>query len=130
MQISEKEQDQQAIDISGTNPKTCIQCGKCSGSCPVAKHMDLLPHRVVWELSQGRISKVQQSNTPWKCLSCFACSARCPKSIDPAALIEAVRLSIIRKQGENRIKADDIPALMDENMPQQALVSIFRKYAK
>lgn len=130
MQISEKEQAQHAIEISGTDAKTCIQCGRCSASCPVAKHMQMLPHRVVWELSQGKIAKVQQSNTPWKCLSCFACGARCPKSIDPAALIEAVRLSIIRKQGENRIKADDIPALLDANMPQQALVSIFRKYAK
>lgn len=130
MQLTEKEQAEQALTISGVNASHCIQCGRCSASCPVAQHMDILPHRVVWELSQGKIAKIQNSNTPWKCLSCFACSARCPKSIDPAALIEAVRLGIIRKQGENRIKADDIPALLDENLPQQALVSIFRKYAK
>lgn len=130
MQLNEKEQAQMALDISGVKAKNCIQCGKCSAACPVAKHMDILPHRLVWDLSQGKITRLQQSNTPWKCLSCFSCSARCPKSIDPAALIEAVRLSIIRKQGENKIKADDIPALLDDNLPQQAMVSIFRKYAK
>ena len=36
----------------------------------------------------------------------------------------------VRKAGANRLVADDIPAALDEEMPQQAIVSAFRKYTK
>ena len=92
--------------------------------------MDILPQRFVWEILNGRMDALITSNTPWKCLSCFACSARCPRGVDPAKLIEAVRLTIIRQQGSNRLNVDEMPAQIDEKMPQQALVSAFRKYNK
>lgn len=130
MQLTEKELAQHIIEISGVKAKNCIQCGKCSATCPVGEHMEILPHRVVWELNQGHVKNLQAANTVWKCLSCFACSARCPRGLDPAALIEAVRLSIVRAQGANKIKPDDIPAMVSEHTPQQAVVSILRKYAK
>ena len=50
--------------------------------------------------------------------------------MSPAALIESVRLSVIRQQGENGIIAEGIPAYIDEKMPQQAIVAAFRKYNK
>ena len=39
---------------------------------------------------------------------------------------------VIRKQGANHLKPDDIPALAaaDEALPQQAIVSALRKYSK
>ena len=92
--------------------------------------MSILPHRFVWELMNGRLNTLAQSNTLWQCLSCFTCSARCPRGVDPAKLIEAVRLSVIRLQGENRLNVDALPAAIDEMMPQQALVSALRKYNK
>ena len=52
------------------------------------------------------------------------------KVVDPARLIEAVRLSVIRQQGANRLNIDKLPAAIDEMMPQQALVSALRKYNK
>ena len=38
--------------------------------------------------------------------------------------------AMIRQQGKNYMKPTDIPALLDEKMPQQALVSAMRKYSK
>ena len=75
---------------------------------------------------------LMNSESLYKCLTCFACVDRCPRGVEPAKLVEAVRLEVIRQQGKNRLKADDIPAIVnaDENIPQQALVSAFRKYAK
>jgi hypothetical protein len=35
-----------------------------------------------------------------------------------------------RKQGANRMKAEDVPCMLDENTPGQLLVSAFRKYSK
>ena len=65
-----------------------------------------------------------------KCLSCFACVERCPRDVKPAKVIEAVRVSVLRQRGETMLSADDMPELLDENMPQQLLMSAFRKYKK
>ena len=130
MHITEQQKAQEALRIAGANAQNCIQCGKCSASCPAAFKMDILPHRFVWELLQGRINSLQQSKSIYKCVSCFNCTNRCPRGVDPAALIEAVRLSVIRRQGGCALKPDDVGSLLDDNMPQQALVSAFRKYNK
>ena len=70
------------------------------------------------------------SESIYKCLSCFACLERCPRNVEPSKLIEAVRVAVIRQQGMNYMKADEIPAKLDDKMPQQALVSALRKYSK
>ena len=130
MHLTEKEQIEEILLMSGVDVSQCMQCGKCSAACPAGARMDILPQRFVWEILNGRMNALLDSNTPWKCLSCFACSARCPRGVDPAKLIEAVRLTIIRQQGANRLNVDEMPAQIDENMPQQALVSACRKYTK
>lgn len=81
-------------------------------------------------VEKGKIKELMKSKSIWTCLSCFACVERCPRNVEPVKLIEAARLSVIRRQGENHLKADEIPALLDENIPQQAIVSAFRKYSK
>ena len=47
-----------------------------------------------------------------------------------AKLIEAVRLAVIRQQGMNHLAPEQIPALLDDELPQQAITSAFRKYRK
>jgi heterodisulfide reductase subunit C2 len=130
MQINEKEQATEIVRRSGTDISKCMQCGKCTAACPAGYKMDIQPHRVVWELINEHVDILQKAVTPWKCLSCFACAERCPRGVSPAALIESVRLSIIRQQGENCIAVEEIPAYIDEKMPQQAIVAAFRKYNK
>lgn len=130
MQIREMEEAADVLRISTVKAENCMQCGKCSAACPAGARMDILPHRFVWELMNGRVSLLAKSGTLWQCLSCFACSARCPRGVDPARLIEAVRLTVIRRQGANSINVDELPQVIDENMPQQAIVSALRKYNK
>ena len=55
---------------------------------------------------------------------------RCPRQVEPARLVEAVRLKVIRQAGKNHLLPDQIPGLLDPDMPQQALVSALRKYGK
>ncbi|MFR5103245.1 MAG: heterodisulfide reductase, partial [Christensenellaceae bacterium] len=66
----------------------------------------------------------------WSCLSCMACVERCPRGVAPAAVIEAVRDTVVRMQNANGIKAEEIPPIVDELIPQQLLVSAYRKYNK
>ena len=53
------------------------------------------------------------------------------------ALIEGIMMLgpdkssvVVRKKDGNHLTPDAIPALLDDDMPQQALMSALRKYAK
>lgn len=121
---------EEVIRMSGVNPRKCMRCGKCSASCPAYDEMEYHPHQFVNMVESGDIEPLLASESLYKCLSCFACIERCPRGVEPAKLVEAVRLAAIRKQGANHLTANDIPALLDDEMPQQAIVSAFRKYSK
>ncbi len=121
---------EQILRTSGVNPLKCMRCGKCSGTCPSYDEMEYHPHQFVYMVETGDIEPLLASKSLYQCLSCFACVDRCPRNVEPAKLVEAVRLAVIRRQGENHLKPDAIPSLLDEEMPQQALVSALRKYAK
>ena len=116
--------------IAGVNPRKCMKCGKCSGACPAYDEMDYHPHQFVDMVETGRIKELMNSRGIYRCLSCFACVERCPRSVEPAALIEAVRDAVVRQQGADHLKAERIPEILDEDIPQQAITSAFRKYKK
>ncbi len=116
--------------ISGVNPRKCMKCGKCTATCPAFDEMDYHPHQFVSMVESGKLEELMNSKGIWNCLSCFACLERCPRQVEPAKLIEAVRLMVIRQQGMNHLKPEQIPALLDEELPQQAITSAFRKFAK
>lgn len=121
---------EEIIRMSGVNPKKCMRCGKCSATCPAYDEMEYHPHQFVNMVETGDIEALMASKSIYKCLSCFACIDRCPRGVEPAKLVEAVRLSVIRQQGANHLTPDMIPAMLDEDLPQQAIVSAFRKYTK
>ena len=116
--------------ISGVNPRKCMKCGKCSGACPAYDEMDYHPHQFVDMVENGRIEELMNSRGIYMCLSCFACLERCPRSVEPAKLIEAVRLAVIRQQDKNHLKVEQIPPIVDGDLPQQAITSALRKYRK
>ena len=116
--------------ISGTDVRKCMKCGKCSGRCPAYADMDVKPHQFVTMLGQGRIEELMYCKARFNCLSCMACVERCPRGVAPANVIEAVRDTVERMQGGDAISAEQIPPIVDALIPQQLLVSAFRKYKK
>ena len=116
--------------ISGVNPHKCMKCGKCSGACPAYDEMEYHPHQFVDMVENGRIEELMASKGIYRCLSCFACVERCPRSVEPARLIEAVRLAVVRQQGGDHLRPEQIMEKLDEDLPQQAITSAFRKYKK
>ena len=121
---------EEIIRISGTDPKKCMKCGKCSGTCPAYDEMELHPHQFVSMINDGKVERLMATESVYRCLTCFACAERCPRGVEPAKLIEAVRLLQIREKGKNRMNAEDVATILDEDIPQQAIVSAFRKYSK
>ncbi len=121
---------QEILSISGVNPKKCMVCGKCSGTCPNYDAMEYHPHQFVQMVENGEVEKLLNSPSIYKCLSCFACLERCPRQVEPVKLIEAVRLVVERQIGPQHLEAEKVPDYLDEDLPQQAIVSAFRKYKK
>ena len=117
-------------EISGVNPLKCMKCGKCSATCPAYDEMDIKPHQFVSYVQRGDVEALAASKTLWKCLSCFACVERCPRDVEPARIIDAARQIVVRQRGGSYLTADEIPALLDEELPQQLLVSAYRRYKR
>ena len=121
---------EEILRMSGVNTGKCMKCGKCSATCPAYAEMEYHPHQFVGMVETGDIAPLLASESLYKCLSCFACVDRCPRGVEPAKVVEAVRLVAIRQQGNNRMTANDVPAKIDADTPQQLLVSAFRKYTQ
>ena len=116
--------------ISGVNPLKCMKCGKCSASCPSFNEMDIKPHQFVSYVQNGDIEALVNSKSLWKCLSCFACVERCPRDVKPGKLIDAARQLVVREKGQSYLNPEEIPELLDPEVPQQLLVSAFRRYRR
>ena len=121
---------EEVLRISGVDVCKCMRCGKCSGTCPSYDEMEYHPHQFVYMVETGNIEPLLKSESLYKCLSCFACVERCPRGVEPAKVVEAVRLSAIRQKGNNHLNPSRVPELLDDDTPQQLLVSAFRKYSK
>ena len=117
-------------EISGVNPSKCMKCGKCSATCPAFNEMDIKPHQFVSYVANNNVEELVKSESLWKCLSCFACVERCPRDVQPGKIIDAARQLVVRERGGNYLTADEIPELLDEEMPQQLLVSAYRRYKR
>ena len=125
---NQKKQAELIQEISGVNPLKCMKCGKCSASCPSYNEMDIKPHQFVSYVINEDIESLVKSKSLWKCLSCFACVQRCPRDVKPGKLIDAARQIVERQKG-------GLPdfrrrSRMDPEIPQQLLVSAFRRYRR
>jgi quinone-modifying oxidoreductase, subunit QmoC len=92
----------------GEKIKDCIQCGTCSGSCPVSWAMDETPRQVFAEVRAGMRDKVLDSLTIWTCASCYQCMHRCPQEIKITDIMYMLKRMAIR---ENRQKSKKSSAL-------------------
>ena len=118
------------LQKSGVNPKKCMVCGKCSGTCPNYDSMEYHPHQFVQMVEKGEIEPLLKSKSIYACLSCFACLERCPRQVEPVKIIDTVRLIVESNRGPHHLDPNQVPEHLDSDMPQQALMSAFRKYKK
>jgi heterodisulfide reductase subunit D len=73
-----------------TGAYICIDCSKCTGSCPVGKAGSVYSPRALVQhlMLEGR----DPSDTElWRCLTCGLCKERCPSNVDFPRFIRALR---------------------------------------
>lgn len=90
--------DQVASFPDGEKIKNCIQCGTCTGTCPVSYAMDITPRQTIALFRAGHIEDILHSRTVWICASCYSCTVRCPQGIKVTDTMYALkRLAMSRK---------------------------------
>ncbi|HWQ54293.1 MAG TPA: 4Fe-4S dicluster domain-containing protein [Bryobacteraceae bacterium] len=60
---------------------SCLQCGACSGTCPLSIYMDYGPRRIIAMVREGFRTEALASETIWLCASCYSCAVHCPQQI-------------------------------------------------
>lgn len=72
----------------GDKLSLCMQCGVCSGSCPIGTQMDYGPRKLFMMIRAGMKEEVLASNTMWNCTSCYRCVVRCPRGIPVTYILQ------------------------------------------
>jgi quinone-modifying oxidoreductase, subunit QmoC len=89
----------------GEKIKDCIQCGTCSGSCPVSWAMEETPRQVFALIRAGMRDRVLDSLTIWTCASCYQCAHRCPQEIKITDIMYMLKRMAIRENRQRSRKA-------------------------
>jgi heterodisulfide reductase subunit C len=89
---------QEIMSVSGCEQlKSCIQCGTCSGTCPLSIYMDYSPRQVMALVRADFKNEVLSSRTVWLCASCYACTVECPRQIRITDIMYALKQRAIRE---------------------------------
>ncbi len=77
---------------------SCIQCGTCSGTCPLSIYMDLTPRQIIAMVREGFRDDVLRSKTIWLCASCYSCSVECPQKINITDVMYRLKREAMREK--------------------------------
>jgi len=73
----------------------CIQCGRCTGACPVSMKTALNIRGIIYEALIEDALELSGMEVLWDCTNCLTCTTRCPKDIRPADVIIGLRGYIV-----------------------------------
>lgn len=78
--------------LQRTHAYLCADCGKCTGSCPLARvDPEYSPRRIVERVIFGEAETVITDPRLWSCMTCGLCSTRCPSNVDFVRFILELR---------------------------------------
>jgi len=77
--------------------RACVQCGKCTGSCPSGR-LTALRTRKLFLKVQLDMKDVISEDALWYCTTCYTCYERCPRGVKTTDIIRAIR-NIAVKEG-------------------------------
>lgn len=76
----------------------CIQCGKCTGGCPMSRKTKLNPRTLIYSLLvAGNGFDLEHHEELWDCTTCSTCYSRCPKLVNPMAAVMALRSVFVER---------------------------------
>jgi len=91
----------------------CVQCGKCTASCPSGRESNLRIRRMVFRLMTG--ADVTGDEGLWACTTCYSCQERCPKGVKVTDAVIRIRNQAARKGNRPSIHLTAIRSLLDSS---------------
>jgi heterodisulfide reductase subunit C len=79
----------------GKDVMTCLQCGNCTGVCPISLKIDYKTRNIIKCCQFGL--KKYTLGTRWVCATCYRCYEHCPADLNPAEVMIALRHIAIRE---------------------------------
>jgi heterodisulfide reductase subunit C len=83
------------VKYGGKDVMTCLQCGNCTGVCPISLKIDYKTRSIIKYCQFGL--KKFTIGTRWVCATCYRCYEHCPADINPAEVMIALRHIAIRE---------------------------------
>ena len=118
-------------EISGTNPLKCMKCGKCSATCPSFDEMDIKPHQFVsYVINENIEALVNSASFVEMSFLALPVWSGVREDVKPGKIIDGARQLVVREKGGDYLSPNEIPELLDPELPQQLLVSAFRRYRR
>jgi Fe-S oxidoreductase len=82
--------------IEDTGAFDCVECGKCTSLCPVAKlNPNFAPRLIVVKAQEGLEEEVKSDKAIWNCITCGICNDMCPYEVDFTGFIQRMRGEVI-----------------------------------
>ncbi len=115
--------------------ESCIQCGTCSGVCPLSIYMDHTPRQVMALTREDFKYEVLRSRTIWLCASCYACTVECPQEIRITDIMyelkqRAIHEGIFPKRFPIPILARDFSEMVRKNGRITEMVLVIKLFMK
>ncbi len=86
----------------------CLECGKCSASCPRLLHgKEYSPRLVAQKLIAKREDEAFIESSVWECLTCGLCEERCPSGVEFSHFILEMRTLLAKDKGLKGYRAHD-----------------------
>jgi heterodisulfide reductase subunit C len=79
----------------GRDVMTCLQCGNCTGVCPISLKIDYKTRNIIKCCQFGL--KKYTLGTRWVCATCYRCYGHCPADLNPAEVMIALRHIAVRE---------------------------------
>jgi len=102
----------------------CIQCGKCTGSCPLSSKSRLNPRRLMLEtaylispLTTYPPLNIHEKSEVWDCTTCSTCSYRCPREVKPMDVIIGLRAFFLEQGRVPRTLVDVLEGVFKYGNP-------------
>lgn len=84
---------------NNTKAYYCLDCGKCTSNCPVARYQeDFSPRLIVKNAALGFDEDVIVDPNLWDCLTCNTCSDRCRSDVQFAEFVRVLRSEAVKAQ--------------------------------
>lgn len=66
----------------GETFQSCMQCGACTGVCPVTEIARYSPRQIIRNVALDKASNVSVDEASWNCATCNNCVENCPRGIE------------------------------------------------